>query len=234
MKGKIYLLPSPLSEQNISVIPEHSKTIAQQIDIFLAENERSCRRYLRKIGIMTEFDENNMRVLDKKSTDEMLLDYIALAKSGSNLGVVSEAGCPCVADPGGRFVRFAHKENLIVKPLVGPSSILLALMASGFSGQRFAFHGYLNVKKDRRKKDIGKLEFQSKRFGQTQIFMETPYRNLHLFEDILEVCSNETQLCLAVDLTDVEERIQTLSISEWKKREIPSINKKPTIFLIQA
>jgi 16S rRNA (cytidine1402-2'-O)-methyltransferase len=231
--GKIFMIPSVLGEEGAAAINEGAKQVMYAIDFFIVENERSARRFLRSMGYIKNFDEVRMLKIEKDEDftgDEHLFLHL---KGGNNAGVISEAGCPGIADPGAAIVRWAHESRIKVVPLVGPSSIFLALMASGLSGQQFAFHGYLPVTSSERKNKIKRLEEESLRKKQTQIFMETPYRNDALLKDLLDACKPSTRLCIASDITLPSEKILTLMVSEWKK-QIPVLNKKPTIFLILA
>ena len=226
--GKLYLIPSFLGENNTAIIPQQVMDAVQLLDEFIVEDARTARRYLRAIGYTKNFDtEVVMRELDKHAAQqncELLFENILKGKS---CGVISEAGNPCIADPGNELVAFAHKKNIEVIPLVGPSSILLALIASGFNGQNFSFNGYLPIKEPERTRAIKKMEGASG----TQIFMETPFRNQKLLEEVLKTCSDETNLCIACDLTLPTQYIRTQKILEWKKA-VPEINKRYCIFLM--
>lgn len=203
------------------------------INFFLVENERSARRFLRSIGYPKNFDEGTM-IRVTQDTDfvppETLLPHL---RAGNHVGIISEAGCPGIADPGAAAVQWAHQHGISVVPLAGPSSIFLALMASGMNGQQFAFHGYLPVAGAERKSRLKQLEEESARKGQTQIFMETPYRNNALLKDILESCKPATLLCIAADITLRSEKILTQPVHAWKK-QVPDLNKKPAIFLMMG
>ncbi|HAM10211.1 MAG: hypothetical protein A2X04_15095 [Bacteroidetes bacterium GWF2_41_9] len=231
MAGKIYLLPVTLGGDDFSyVIPARVINITRQLRFFVVEELRSARRYLRKIDKEFPIDESNFSVLNEHTTEdeiEQLLDPINI---GYNIGLMSEAGLPCIADPGARIVSLAQKKRIEVIPLSGPSSIILALIASGFNGQNFTFNGYLPVKPAERMIKIKELEKRSKT-GCTQIFMETPYRNQQMFDSIINVCNNETLLCLAIDITLPSETIKTMKISEWNKG-VPSLKDRLVIFII--
>ena len=231
MAGKIYLLPVTLGGDDFSyVIPARVINITRQLRFFVVEELRSARRYLRKIDKEFPIDESNFSVLNEHTTEdeiEQLLDPINI---GYNIGLMSEAGLPCIADPGARIVSLAQKKRIEVIPLSGPSSIILALIASGFNGQNFTFNGYLPVKPVERMIKIKELEKRSKT-GCTQIFMETPYRNQQMFDSIINVCNNETLLCLAIDITLPSETIKTMKISEWNKG-VPSLKNRLVIFII--
>ena len=231
--GQIFLIPSTLGENTTMFIPEATRLAIQSINFFIVENERSARRFLRSVGYEKNFDEIVMLKMETDEAfipDEQLIQHL---QTGNSAGVLSEAGFPGIADPGAAVVSWAHRNDIKVIPLSGPSSILLGLMASGLNGQQFAFHGYLPVSAGERRKKLKQLEEESARRNQTQIFMETPYRNNALLKDILDTCGNKTLLCIASNLTLSSEIVLTKMIGEWKK-EVPDLNKKPTIFLILA
>jgi 16S rRNA (cytidine1402-2'-O)-methyltransferase len=230
--GKLYLIPTTLgAESPVYVIPGYVKKLVSGLRFFIVEEERTARRFLRKLDPEFPIDDTTFYILNEHSLKEDISEYLNITDS-DNVGILSEAGAPCVADPGSAIVKLAHQRGINVIPLIGPSSILLALMASGLNGQNFAFNGYLPVQKDQRCKQIKKLENHSFSEKQTQIFIEAPYRNQHLLEDILTSCEPATLLCIAADLTLSTEFIKTYSIAEWKKH-MPSIQKRPSIFLIQ-
>jgi 16S rRNA (cytidine1402-2'-O)-methyltransferase len=231
INGQLYLIPSALGEEGAASIPESTRNVLGSIQFFLVENERSARRFLRSIGYKKNFDEGIMIAVARDEDfvpPESMLKHLL---EGNHVGVISEAGCPGIADPGAAAVQWAHAHHIKVVPLIGPSSIFLALMASGLNGQQFAFHGYLPVNAAERKAKLKQLEEESLRKNQTQIFMETPYRNTVLLNDVIESCKPQTLLCIASGITLPSERILTQSIHEWKKR-LPDIHKKPTIFLM--
>ena len=232
-KGTIYLIPTTLGDtaETADVIPVKVNHIINSIDEYIVENEKSARHYLKKMGIKKSLQEIILHPLNQHTESKEISSYLNSIDLGKNIGIISEAGCPGVADPGAEVVKLAHDKNIKVVPLVGPSSILLALMASGFNGQSFAFNGYLPKERNERIKKIKDLEKLAKEKNQTQLFIETPYRNMHLLEDILSSCDNRTLLCIACDITLSTEFIKTQSIFNWKK-QIPDINKRPTIFLI--
>lgn len=231
-KGKLYLIPTTLGEIDpISTVPSSVYQIINDIDIYLVENEKWARQYLKKLGIKKPLQEITLHVLNKHTDITELSTLMKTLLEGKNMGVISEAGCPGIADPGADAVKLAHQKNIQVIPLVGPSSILLALMASGFNGQSFAFQGYLPIDRNERIRRIKELEKLVQSQHQTQIFIETPYRNNHLFEDLLKNCSSTTLLCVAMDLTLPDEFIKTQSISDWKNK-IPNLHKRPAIFLL--
>ncbi|MEO5569527.1 MAG: SAM-dependent methyltransferase [Bacteroidia bacterium] len=231
-KGVLYLIPCTLgSTETNHVIPEEVKKIIASLEYFISENEKSARHFLKSLDAGIIQPQLKINVLDKHDEKKNLNDLLNPAREGYNMGLLSEAGCPAVADPGALVVELAHKNTIRVIPLTGPSSILLALMASGFSGQSFCFHGYLPVEKEQRKSMLKKLELESYKKKQTQIFIETPYRNMPMLHDISDVCEPETLLCVATDITLETEMIETRSIKEWKKN-IPEINKRPSVFLL--
>ena len=231
-KGRLFLIPNVLGEGTADAVIGHQiRELIENLDMYLVENVRTARRYLRDLGIQRPIEELHFSVLDKKTRPDAVNELIAPLKHGVDMGVMSEAGAPGVADPGARAVAAAHKMGATVVPLVGPSSFLLALMSSGFNGQSFTFHGYLPIQKNDRQQAISRLERDMQRNGQTQMFMETPFRNDQLLEDILSVGKSETLLCIASDLTTDQEFIRTMPIHKWRKQR-PKLHKRPTVFLI--
>jgi len=230
--GKVYLIPSFLYEDAAETIPAYIVEAAKDCQVFFVENERSARRYLKKIWREMVIDDYRWFTIHKAEA-EVQQQFIAILKEGKNIGIISEAGCPGIADPGQVLVEAAQKLNAPIKPLVGPSSILLALMASGMNGQCFQFVGYLPIDNVARKKAIRELEADSAKRNCTQIFIETPYRNNQMFAELLQTCKEETRICLAVDITSSIENIKTKTIGQWKKAT-PDIHKKLAIFLLQA
>ena len=231
-KGKLYLIPTTLGEIDpIATIPAQVYSVINDIDEYLVENEKWARQYLKKLGIKKPLQEIILHPLNKHTDNTMLSLSMKCLSEGKNLGIISEAGCPGIADPGADAVKIAHQNNIEVVPLVGPSSILLALMASGFSGQSFAFHGYLPIERSERVKKIKDLEKLAVTQHQTQLFIETPFRNNHMMEDLLKHCQPQTLLCVAVDITLPTEMIKTKAVVEWKKN-IPELHKRPAIFLL--
>ncbi len=230
MPGKLFLIPSFLNEDNPSIIPQQVKDVVGQLDEFIVENAKTARRFLRAIGFKKNFDtEVTIHEMDKHSRS---VSYDTLLKNvldGKNCGVISEAGNPCIADPGNEIVAYAHKREIEIVPLVGPSSILLALISSGFNGQQFSFNGYLPIQGVERSRKLKQLESAAKN-GHTQIFMETPFRNQKLLEEILKTCHDDALLCIACDLTLSTQFIHTKKIRDWKK-ERPDIQKRYCIFL---
>ena len=226
--GKLYLIPCPISDLT-TVIPENTRQVIKNTDYFLVENVRSARRYISSLKLGLKIEGLRFELLDKNSSPSDILNLLGPVREGRNAGIISEAGCPGVADPGSLAVKTAHKIGIQVIPLVGPSSILMALMGSGFSGQAFAFHGYLPIDKMDRAKEIRSLEAVANKSGQSQIFMETPYRNDNLLTSLLEVCQPQTLLCIATGINSDEESIKTNTIQFWRNNPIV-IGKVPTIF----
>lgn len=228
--GKLFLIPSFLGEDNPAIIPRQITDTVETLDEFIVENARTARRYLRAIGYKKNFDtEVIMHELDKHAQKQNCPLLFQNILKGKNCGLISEAGNPCIADPGSELVSFAHQNSIKVIPLVGPSSILLALISSGFNGQQFSFTGYLPIHSTERAKKIRTLENAA--WHTTQIFMETPFRNQKLFEEVLNTCAPETRLCIACDLTLSSQFIQTKTIADWKL-SAPDINKRYCIFLL--
>lgn len=231
--GTLYLVPSTLGECSLeSVIPAGVQSIAKSLRYFIVENAKSARAELKRIGVESPIQEIDIRVLPRTPKQSDLDDLLAPLASGKPAGLMSEAGVPAVADPGAMLVRAAHFKCIQVMPLVGPSSILLALMASGLNGQRFAFHGYLPVREPERSIRIAELERESKKRDQTQVFIETPYRNAALFDALLQTCHSDSLLCLASDLTMPTQVIGTKTIEAWRYCVRPAIGKRPTVFLL--
>ncbi len=231
-KGKLYLIPSTIGDSPVDmVIPVFNRTIINQIDIYIVEEIRTARRFLKKAGLLKPIDELTFFVLNEHSKPEEIDNYLDAIQKGENVGLLSEAGVPCIADPGAEIVRIAQAKNIEVVPLVGPSSILLSLMASGFNGQQFAFLGYLPVDKNQRINKIKEIERNVFQKSETQIFIETPYRNNQLIESLLQTCRSETLLCIATDITLETAFIKTKTIAAWKK-SVPDFHKKTTVFLL--
>lgn len=232
MAGKIYMIPVTLGSDDFrSVIPEKVLEITRGLRYFVVENIRSSRRYLRLIDKEFPIAETVFFELNEHTDSSVLFSYIEPVLKGKNLGIMSEAGLPGLADPGAKIVAMAHKKYIKVIPLAGPSSIILSLIASGLNGQKFTFNGYLPVKPIARDAKIREIESRS-REGTAQIFMETPYRCQKLLEAILKICNNNTMLCIATDITKESETIITKTISEWKK-SVPDINNRLSVFIIQ-
>ncbi len=234
-KGTLYLVPVPIGEsRSDTVLPAEVLRIAQDLRYFIVENAKSARAELKRLGIKPPIQEIVLRELPRNSRQADLDALLAPLIAGNSAGLMSDAGAPAVADPGALLVRAAHAKNIHVAPLVGPSSLILALMASGLNGQNFAFHGYLPVREPERSKRIMELERESRREGRTQIFIETPYRNAALFSAFLASCRPETLLCVATELTTRRECIATMPVLAWRAKPSPSIEKKPTVFLLLA
>ncbi|MBA4196142.1 MAG: SAM-dependent methyltransferase [Chitinophaga sp.] len=230
--GTVYLIPTVLHEDNLQTIPTYVLDAVKNCSVFFVENEKTARRFLKKLWREMVIDEHQWFAIHK-AEEQVQNEFINLLQQGKNIGIISEAGCPAIADPGQILVAAAQKKDAVIKPLVGPSSILLALMASGMNGQQFAFHGYLPIDSIERKKKIKELEQESFKKNCTQIFIETPYRNNQLIKDVIESCKNETRLCIAVDITASTESIVTKTIAQWKQN-ILDIHKRLAIFLIYA
>ena len=230
--GKVYLIPTVLHEDVLETIPPYILDAVKNCQVFFVESEKTARRFLKKIWKEMVIDDYQWFTIHKAEL-EVKQHFLHLLKTGNNIGIISEAGCPGIADPGQILIEAAQQANIAVKPLVGPSSILLALMASGMNGQCFQFHGYLPIDSFERKKKIRELEADSQKRNCTQLFIETPYRNNPLIKDILEACNDETRLCIAVDITAYSETIRTKSIKKWKQ-EVPDIHKRLAIFLLHA
>ncbi len=233
--GNLYLIPSTLGENEpLEVLPISLKGAIEEIDDYIVENEKSARRFIKKVSPRKSQPDLNIQVLNKYTDPASLPSLLDPCLEGYDVGILSEAGCPGVADPGADVVRLAHQLNIRVIPLVGPSSVILALMASGLNGQSFAFNGYLPIETADRKRAIRNVEKHSRNSGQAQIFIETPYRNDKLMEEFLRTLSGDTLLCLAVDLTLPSELVITRPVSEWKQEKLPDLHKRPAIFIIQA
>lgn len=233
-KGKLYLVPSPLGDNSPEeVIPGPVLEILGHIGTFVVEETRTARRYLSKAGLKGHIDGLEFHELNEHTSREKIEGYLSLFDGGNDVALISEAGLPAVADPGAQLVALAHRHGISVIPLVGPSSLMLALMSSGLNGQSFAFCGYLPAKRDERRSKLKSIEKTSAASGQTQIFIETPYRNDSMMEDILSVCRPETRLCIAADITLPDAFIRTASVGEWKKSKV-TIGKRPCVFIIQA
>lgn len=232
MESALYLLPVTLGDTpTATVLPAYNSEVIAGIRHFIVENVRSARRFLRKVDPLFDIDGSQFYELNKHTSPEAVSAYLAPLSKGLPVGVISEAGCPAVADPGADVVAIAQRKGYKVVPLVGPSSIILSVMASGFNGQSFAFNGYLPVKPDERVKRLRQLEQRIYNEEQTQIFIETPYRNGKMVEDILATCRPQTKLCIAANLTCEGEYVRTCTVKEWKGR-VPELSKIPCIFLL--
>lgn len=231
--GTLYLIPVTLGDNNIAkVLPSEVVAIAQQLEIFVVENEKTARHFLSTIKTLKPVRELQMLTLNEHTSDQELSNLLKPLLAGSDMGLMSEAGCPGIADPGAKLAELAHAKGVIVRPLVGPSSILLSLMASGFNGQRFTFLGYIPADKAARIQRLKEIEKTSAKLHETQIFIETPYRNQHLLDDILAHCNHATQLCIACNISLEDEFIVSKSVATWKKSALPDLHKKPTVFLL--
>lgn len=233
--GTLYLIPTPLGgDQLDSVLPADTVAIARRLTHFIVEAPKTARAHLKLFGTPHELRSLWMQELNEHTKDNELAALITPLLTGHDVGLLSEAGCPGVADPGANLVRLAHSKGIRVAPLVGPSSILLALMAAGANGQQFRFNGYLPAQEGARIEAIRRLETESRKFRQAEIFIETPYRNPALFSALLTACRPETQLTLACDLTLPSELLASKNIATWKKSPAPEINKRPTVFVLFA
>ncbi|MDO9050344.1 MAG: SAM-dependent methyltransferase [Methylotenera sp.] len=233
--GTLYFIPVTLGDDNIAkVLPLDVVTIAQQLDEFIVENEKTARHFLGTIKHSKPIRELVLKTLNEHTADKDLPALLGTLMAGKDIGLMSEAGCPGIADPGAKLAALAHQKGIRVAPLVGPSSILLSLMASGLNGQRFTFLGYLPSDKAARITQLKEIEKHSKYVQETQLFIETPYRNQHMLEDILANCQSETKLCIACNISLSDEYIVTKRIKEWKQATLPDLHKKPTVFLLLA
>lgn len=233
MSPALYLIPVTLGPTAIDkVLPAYNREVILGIRHFIVEEIRTARRFLKAVERSIDIDSLTFYEMGKHADANRFSQFLAPLRKGESVGVISEAGCPAVADPGADIVAIAQREGLPVVPLVGPSSILLAVMASGFNGQSFAFHGYLPIDGAQRSKRLKQLEARARAEKQTQLFIETPYRNAKLFADILAACSPQTKLCVAAGLTTDDEYIRTRSLKDWKQKGLPDLGKIPAIFLI--
>lgn len=234
MPGKLYLIPNTLgSAETGQTIPSEVAQMAVKLRHFIVEDLRTARRYLRLLDRQMDIDGSQFFMLNKRTSPAQWSEYLKPLKAGHDVGIISEAGCPGVADPGAEVVKMAHEAGIQVVPMVGPSSILLAMMASGMNGQSFAFVGYIPIKKEDRLKMIKQLENRSRNEHQSQLFIETPFRNNHLAQDIIDSCAPKTRLCIACNLTMPDEYVVTKTIAQWKGK-LPELHKKPTIFIVQG
>lgn len=233
METALYLLPVTLGDTAIDkVLPAYNAGIIREIKHFIVEDVRSARRFLKKVDREIDIDTLSFYPLNKHTSPEDISGYLNPLAEGHSMGVISEAGCPAVADPGADVVAIAQRRNLKVVPLVGPSSIILSVMASGFNGQSFAFHGYLPIEPNERSKRLKELEGRIYSEHQTQLFIETPYRNHKMLDDILKACRSQTKLCIAANITCEGEYIKTRTVKEWKGTALPDLSKIPCIFLL--
>ncbi len=233
--GTLYFIPVTMGADNISqVLPPDVVNLAQSLDAFIVENEKTARHFLGAIKHQKPIRDIQFYTLNKNTEDKDLPALLSSLIAGHDVGLMSEAGCPGIADPGSRLAALAHKKGIRVAPLVGPSSILLSLMASGLNGQRFTFLGYLPADKAARIQQIKAIEQRAKTHNETQIFIETPFRNHHMLDDILSHCESETELCIACNISLPDEIIVTKRIRAWKQATLPDLHKKPTVFLLMA
>lgn len=232
--GLLHLIPVALNGDNARVVlPSTTLAIIATLDYFIVENEKSARRFLKDVPHPQSIQRLHLESFDKSGSAGRAVELLRPLTTGRSAGVLSEAGCPAIADPGALLVEAAHRLNLRVVPHIGPNSLLLALMASGFNGQRFAFHGYLPVAKNECRAEIARLEHESRSRDMTQIFIETPYRNDALLQALLQACAGTTRLCVASDLTLATESVRTATVSEWKTGKL-EIGRRPSVFLLYA
>lgn len=232
--GKLYLIPTTLGDNEpLEVLPISIKRTIEQIDHYIVENEKTARHFIKKISSKKSQPSLHINLLNKFTESEMLPSFLDPCLEGYNVGILSEAGCPGIADPGADIVGIAHQKGIQVVPLVGPSSILLALMASGLNGQSFAFNGYLPIEAGERKKSIKRFEKLSRDYDQSQIFIETPYRNDKLLAELIKTLSPQTMVCVACDITLPTEFIVTKKVVDWQRTAV-DLHKRPTIFIIHA
>lgn len=233
-KGNLYLIPCPLGDvPPLAVLPISVKKTIERVDHYIVEHEKDARRFIKNIVPHKKQSELKIQEINKFTQPEEIPQMLDPCLKGFDVGVISDAGCPGIADPGARAVHFAHQKGIRIIPLVGPSSILLAMMASGFNGQNFAFNGYLPIDKGERKSELKRLERISKDFDQSQLFIETPYRNNQMLESLIDTLSPQTQLCVACDITLPSEYIKTATIDDWKKRKV-DLHKRPTLFIVHG
>ena len=232
--GKLYLIPTTLGDNEpLEVLPISIKRVIEEINFYIVENEKSARRFIKKISPRKSQPDLQLNSLNKFTEAELIPSFLDPCFEGYDVGILSEAGCPAIADPGAEVVRLAHEKNIEVVPLVGPSSILMALMASGLNGQSFAFNGYLPIDNRSRKAAIKRFEKLSENNNQSQIFIETPYRNDNLFEELIKTLRDDTLLCIGTDITLASESIKTKKVKDWKKESL-DLHKRPSIFILQA
>ncbi len=233
--GTLYLIPVTLGDDNINaVLPPNVVTQTQKLEHFVVENEKSARQFLSLIKPLKPIRELQLELLNEHTDDKNLPNLLKPLLAGYDVGLMSEAGCPAVADPGAKLVALAHQRGIRTVPLTGPSAILLALMASGLNGQSFAFLGYLPVDKAARATKLKEIEKRAQTHKETQIFIETPYRNMQMLEALLSTCHANTRLCIACHVSLPDEMIVTKTINSWKQGALPDLNKKPTVFLLLA
>ncbi len=230
--GTLYLIPNTLGGESIEdIIPQAVREESTALRHFMVENLKSARRLLRKMDRQFPIDDSLFIEMNKRSTEQDTMKTLQWLIEGKNVGVISDAGCACVADPGADIVSLAHSQKITVMPLVGPSSILLSLMGSGFSGQKFSFHGYLPKDRKERIQTLKSYEFVARKKGYTQIFMDTPYRNMNVLEDLLNELADHTQLCIASNVTLHNQRVRSMSVLDWRENAY-DLSKSPCVFLI--
>lgn len=233
MEAALYLIPVELGDTPVTkVLPAYNREVILGIRHFIVEDVRSARRFLKRVDKAVDIDSLTFYPLNKHTSARDITSYLAPLESGEPMGVISEAGCPAVADPGADVVALAQRRRLKVVPLVGPSSVILSVMGSGFNGQSFAFNGYLPIEQGERTRKIKTLENRAYAEDQTQIFIETPYRNHKMIEELLRTCRPQTRLCIAAGITCEHEYIRTLTLQEWKREKLPDLSKIPCIFLL--
>lgn len=233
-KGHLYLVPVPINQSDkTSILLPKDKYIVEHLNYFVVENVKTARFYLSALNLNHPIQSLEFNVINSSTSNEAMLNYLNPIQQGFNIGLLSESGCPAIADPGAKLVALAHQKDIKVIPMIGPSSILLALMASGLNGQQFKFHGYLPSEKSKRIKKVISIENESKKNNETQIFIETPYRNQHVFNDLIETLNEQTQLCIGSNITSENESIVTKKIKDWKKIITTDLKNKPCIFLLQ-
>jgi 16S rRNA (cytidine1402-2'-O)-methyltransferase len=234
LSGTVYLVPNTIGGDAVQTISPIAFSTARHLDYWVVENAKSARKFLKSIKVEKPLQEIRVELLDKNASAETVTELLAYVEAGQNVGVLSEAGCPGVADPGAAFVRLAHQRGLPVVPLVGPSSILLALMASGLNGQKFMFHGYLPVEQTLLNTKLREIEIESRKCNRTEIFIETPYRNERIAKHLIGALADNTLLCIASSLTTSAQLVRTLPVSAWRKASHVTSNGEPTVFLMLA
>lgn len=235
MSATLHLLPVGLGEADASLwLPAAAREQMAKLDCFIVENAKTARAWLKRIGTSHALPDITMNVISRKTDERTLMQWLEPLTQGVDIGVMSEAGCPAVADPGARVVACAHRIGAVVRPWTGPSSLLLGLMASGLDGQRFVFHGYAPIKPAERASRLRQWEQQSARQQQTQILIETPYRNVAMWQALLDTLRDDTRLCVARSLTTPQEWVRTLTVAQWRQKPPPELDRHPTVFLFQT
>lgn len=234
MAGTLYLLPVPLGDDVLpeAVLSPEALAVMRRLGEFVVENEKAARQVLKKAGISRPLPEVRLHPMGKHVQEADMRSYLNTARTGGEIGLLSDAGCPGVADPGAVLVRMAHEAGIRVVPMIGPSSLLLALMASGMNGQQFMFHGYLPIDAADRQRELRRLDADSRRNGTTHLFIETPFRNQKFLQDLLQTLDGSTRLCVACELTLPQEYIRSQTVAQWKKAPLPDLQKRPTVFVI--